>query len=170
MQKLPRNRGKRSSSYWRDIDRSSQTSHPSRQEMLSQFTFHHTGCLKLDRQQSRNEVELLLRAYLIMPSPQSCWSPRKDNSFRLCIDYRCLNKVTQQDRYPMPRIEDLIDGLPGAHYIHHNVGSNKGVLASASRDSFSEEDSICYPIRQIIMSSLSCHLDSLELQPSSRDL
>jgi len=33
---------------------------------------------------------------------------------RLCIDYRQLNKVTIKNRYPLPRIDDLMDQLVGA--------------------------------------------------------
>ncbi|GKF61926.1 hypothetical protein Tco_0181980 [Tanacetum coccineum] len=33
----------------------------------------------------------------------------KDGSFRMCIDYRELNKLTVKNRYPLPRIDDLFD-------------------------------------------------------------
>nr|GEW66809.1 putative reverse transcriptase domain-containing protein [Tanacetum cinerariifolium] len=36
---------------------------------------------------------------------------KKDGSFRLCIDYRELNKLTVKNRYPLPRIDDLFDQL-----------------------------------------------------------
>ena len=39
---------------------------------------------------------------------------KKDGSLRLCIDYRQLNKVIIQNKYPLPRIEDLFDQLQGA--------------------------------------------------------
>ena len=39
---------------------------------------------------------------------------KKDGSMRLCIDYRHLNKVTIKNRYPLPRIDDLMDQLVGA--------------------------------------------------------
>ena len=42
---------------------------------------------------------------------------KKDGSLRLCVDYRWLNSVSQSDAYPMPRVDDLIDQLGGAHYI-----------------------------------------------------
>ena len=42
---------------------------------------------------------------------------KKDNSLRLCVDYRKLNGLTPMDAYPMPRIDDLIDKLGKAKYI-----------------------------------------------------
>ena len=39
---------------------------------------------------------------------------KKDGSFRMCIDYRRLNKVTIKSKYPLPRIDDLFDQLQGA--------------------------------------------------------
>ncbi|GKA88376.1 putative reverse transcriptase domain-containing protein [Tanacetum coccineum] len=36
---------------------------------------------------------------------------KKDGSFRTCIDYRELNKLTMKNRYPLPRIDDLFDQL-----------------------------------------------------------
>ncbi|GJT35360.1 putative reverse transcriptase domain-containing protein [Tanacetum coccineum] len=39
---------------------------------------------------------------------------KKDVSFRMCIDYRKLNKLTVKNRYPLPRIDDLFDQLQGS--------------------------------------------------------
>jgi hypothetical protein len=36
---------------------------------------------------------------------------------RMCIDYRSLNEVTIQNKYPLPRIDDLFDQLQGAKYF-----------------------------------------------------
>nr|GEV07572.1 hypothetical protein [Tanacetum cinerariifolium] len=58
----------------------------------------------------------------IRPSHSSWGAPmlfvkKKDRSFRMCIDYRELNKLTIKNRYPLPRIDDLFDQLQGACYF-----------------------------------------------------
>ncbi|GJW01244.1 putative reverse transcriptase domain-containing protein [Tanacetum coccineum] len=55
----------------------------------------------------------------IRPSSTSWGAPilffkKKDGSFRMCIDYRELNKLTVKNRYPLPRIDDLFDQLQGS--------------------------------------------------------
>ena len=39
---------------------------------------------------------------------------KKDESLRLCVDYRPLNAVTIKNKYPLPRIDVLFDQLMGA--------------------------------------------------------
>jgi len=39
---------------------------------------------------------------------------KKDGSFRLYVDYRQLTKFTIKNKYPLPRIDDLMDQLRGA--------------------------------------------------------
>ncbi|XP_054820627.1 uncharacterized protein LOC129319541 [Prosopis cineraria] len=67
----------------------------------------------------KNQLEELLEKGFIRLSVSLWGSPvlfvkKKDGSMRLCIDYRQLNKVTVKNKYPLPRIDDLLDQLVGA--------------------------------------------------------
>ena len=42
---------------------------------------------------------------------------KKEGTWRMCINYRRLNKVTIKNLYPLPRAYDLIDHLHGAQYF-----------------------------------------------------
>ena len=42
---------------------------------------------------------------------------KKDDTIRLCVDYRRLNAVTHMDAYPMPRMEEILDQVGQAKYI-----------------------------------------------------
>nr|GEU77610.1 reverse transcriptase domain-containing protein [Tanacetum cinerariifolium] len=65
------------------------------------------------------QVQELSDKGFIRPSSSSWGAPilfvkKKDGSFRMCIDYRKLNKLTVKNRYPLPRIDDLFDQLQGS--------------------------------------------------------
>nr|GFA56712.1 putative reverse transcriptase domain-containing protein [Tanacetum cinerariifolium] len=42
---------------------------------------------------------------------------KKDGSFRMCVDYRELNKLTVMNHYPLLRIDDLFDQLQGSYFF-----------------------------------------------------
>jgi len=67
----------------------------------------------------RRQVKELLKHGLIEPSSSPYGAPvlfvgKKDGSLRMCIDYRALNKITVKNKYPLPRIDQLLDSLSGA--------------------------------------------------------
>ena len=67
----------------------------------------------------KKQLEELAEKGFIHPSVSPWGAPvlfvrKKDGSLRLCIDYRELNKVTIKNKYPLPRIDDLLDQLQGA--------------------------------------------------------
>ena len=52
---------------------------------------------------------------------------KKDGSMRLYMDYRQLNKVIVKNKYPLPRIDDLMDQLRGAE-VFSKIDSRSGYL------------------------------------------
>ena len=70
----------------------------------------------------RGEVNDMIAAGVIEPSSSLWTSPvvpvrKKDGTLRLCIDHRQLNYVMQDDKYQMPRVEEMVEQLGKAKYI-----------------------------------------------------
>lgn len=68
----------------------------------------------------KKQLQQLLEQGVIRPSTSPWGSPiiivpKNDGTWRMCIDYRVLNKITLKNRYPLPRI-DLLDQLQQAKY------------------------------------------------------
>ncbi|KAJ9507622.1 hypothetical protein QJQ45_019189 [Haematococcus lacustris] len=69
--------------------------------------------------QLKKQLDDLLAKGFIRPSTSPFAAPvlfvrKKDGSLRLCVDFRALNQQTLKNRYPLPRIDDLLDQLSGA--------------------------------------------------------
>ncbi|GKA34397.1 putative reverse transcriptase domain-containing protein [Tanacetum coccineum] len=65
------------------------------------------------------QLQKLLEKGFIRPSSSPWGAPvlfvkKKDGSFRMCTDYRELNKLTVKNRHPLLRIDDLFDQLQGS--------------------------------------------------------
>ncbi|GKD53475.1 putative reverse transcriptase domain-containing protein, partial [Tanacetum coccineum] len=65
------------------------------------------------------QLQELSEKGFIRPSSSPWGAPvlfvkKKDGSFRMCIDYRELNKLTIKNRYPLPRIDNIFDQLQGS--------------------------------------------------------
>lgn len=68
------------------------------------------------------EVQKLLKEGKIQHSASPYGAPvvlptKKDGTYRFAIDYRKLNAITVKDRFPLPRIDDLIDKVAGCKYF-----------------------------------------------------
>ena len=73
----------------------------------------------MELKELKKQLEELLDKGFIRPSTSPWGAPvlfvkKKDGSLRLCIDYRQLNRITMKNKYPLPRIDDLLDQLKGA--------------------------------------------------------
>ncbi|GJR91592.1 putative reverse transcriptase domain-containing protein [Tanacetum coccineum] len=76
-----------------------------------------------EMQELSGQLQELQDKGFIRPSHSPWGAPvlfvkKKDGSFRMCIDYRELNKLTIKNRYPLPRIDDLFDQLQDDIFIY----------------------------------------------------
>ena len=74
----------------------------------------------------KDEIEKAIKEVLAMGHIKPSSSPfassvvlvkKKDGAMQMCIDYRSLNKKTIKNRYPIPRIDELLDELHGVVYF-----------------------------------------------------
>lgn len=93
-----------------------------------------------EEEELHKQIQELLAKGMIEPSASPYGAPvlfvqKKDGSLRMCLDYRALNKLTVRDRYPLPRIDDLLDKLHGC-----TVFSSLDLQAGYHQIRISEED------------------------------
>ncbi|GKA47727.1 putative reverse transcriptase domain-containing protein [Tanacetum coccineum] len=91
-----------------------------------------------EMQELSNQLQELSDRGFIRPSTSPWGAPvlfvkKKDGSFRMCIDYRELNKLTVKNRYPLPRIDDLFDQLQGSS-VYSKIDLRSGYHQLRVRD------------------------------------
>eukprot|EP00118_Oscarella_pearsei_P018893 m.196972 g.196972 ORF g.196972 m.196972 type:complete len:1094 (+) comp39535_c1_seq2:160-3441(+) len=75
-----------------------------------------------ERQEIQRQVDSMLEHGIVTEST-SPWSspvvlsPKNDGSQRFCVDFRRLNDMTVKDRYPLPRIDDILYTLNGQRFF-----------------------------------------------------
>jgi hypothetical protein len=72
----------------------------------------------MENDEIKKHIQELIQKGHIIPISSPCGSlivlmQKKDGVWRLCIDYKILNKIMVRNRYPIPRIDDLLDQLKG---------------------------------------------------------
>lgn len=70
-------------------------------------------------QELKRQLQMFTEKRFIKPSQSPygasvLFVKKKDGSLRLCLDYRALNKISIKNKYPLPRIDEILDSLQGA--------------------------------------------------------
>ncbi|GJR41265.1 putative reverse transcriptase domain-containing protein [Tanacetum coccineum] len=91
-----------------------------------------------EMQELSDQLQELADKGFIRPSTSPWGAPvlfvkKKDGSFRMCIDYWELNKLTVKNRYPLPRIDDLFDQLQGSS-VYSKIDLRSGYHQLKVRD------------------------------------
>jgi hypothetical protein len=76
----------------------------------------------LENVEIKNQVQEFLDRGLIRPSSSLCGYPivlvpKKDDTWRMCIEFREMNKIIVNKIYHLPRIDDLLDQLKNVAYF-----------------------------------------------------
>jgi hypothetical protein len=79
-------------------------------------------CSLMENDEIKHQIQEFLQKEKIKPISSPCGSlillvQKKDGTWQLCIDYRALNKITVRNRYPIPKIDELIDQLKGVMFF-----------------------------------------------------
>lgn len=101
----------------------------------------------------------------------SAWSspvmlvPKKDGSYRFCVDYRRLNSITKKDVYPLPRIDNKLDTVGGTCFFstlhlaagYWQIKLDPGTSAKSAKSGIARVFSVCplaCALRQLLSKDL----------------
>ena len=76
----------------------------------------------LKNEEIHRQIQDLIDKVHIRPNSSPCGSPivlvpKKYGTWCMCIDYRALNKISMKNKYPLLRIDELIDNMKGAKFF-----------------------------------------------------
>eukprot|EP00253_Pinus_taeda_P034004 PITA_34004 len=87
---------------------------------LPNIGMYHTSIM--ESMEIKKQIQELLSKGIIRPSTSPCGSPivlvpKKDGNWRMCVDFRALNKIIVKYHYPLQRIDDFLDQLRYSKYF-----------------------------------------------------
>ncbi|GBG78928.1 hypothetical protein CBR_g28644 [Chara braunii] len=94
-------------------------------QLVPDYRVHHQAPYRFsipEATELKRQLDELLRLGFIKPSNSPWGAPvlfarKADETLRLCIDYRGLNRYTVKNSYPMPRSDELFDRLAGNRFF-----------------------------------------------------
>ena len=96
------------------------------------------------------QVDEMLEKGIIQDSVSPWSSPvvlvkKKDGSYRFCVDFCEVNKVTKVHSFPMPLVADALDSLAGAS-VFSTLDLKRGFwqIQNINAAGFATKDSLCY--------------------------